>query len=161
MQGASEEKIAAALSQEDRYIEFVKTSSGEWSDYTFDDLHEVMPWLTEQGAAQLTGSPLSLTWLREHYTADPTEPLRKLRMPVLVVNGEKDLQVPAEEAERIKKAIEAGGNQDVTVYVLSDLNHLLRHHPDAPNMTYRHLDEPVDPRLIDILTDWAVERFAN
>ena len=161
MQGASEEKIAAALAQEDQYIEFVKTSSGEWGDYTYEDLHRAMPWLTEQGAVQLTGSHLALSWLREHYTADPTDPLRKLRMPVLVVNGEKDLQVPAEEAERIKEAIEAGGNQDITVYVLPDFNHLLRHHPDAPSMTYRHLDEPVDPRLIDILTSWTVERFAN
>jgi len=161
MQGASEEKITASLAQEDQYIEFVKTSSGEWGDYTFADLHAAMPWLTEQGAAQLTGSPLSLTWLREHYTADPTGPLRRLHVPVLIINGEKDLQVPAEEADRIREAIEEGGNQDVTVYVLPDFNHLLRHHPEEANMTYRHLDEPVDPRLVDILTGWAVERFSD
>ena len=161
MQGASEEKIAASLAQEDQYIEFVKGSSGEWSDYTYADLQQAMPWLSEQAATQMTGSSLSLSWLREHYTADPTGPLRLLRMPVLIVNGEKDLQVPAEEADLIREAIEENGNQDVTVYVLSDLNHLLRHHPDAPSLVYRHLDEPVDPRLIDILTGWAVERSAN
>jgi len=161
MQGASEEKIAAALAQEDQYIEFVKGSTGGWSDYTYADLHRAMPWLSEQAAAQMTGSSLPLPWLREHYTADPTEPLRRLRIPVLIVNGEKDLQIPAEEADRIKEAIEESGNQDVTVYVLPDFNHLLRHHPDAPSLTYRHLDEPVDPRLIDILTGWAVERSAN
>ncbi len=161
MQGAPEERIAAALAQEDQYIEFVKTSSGEWSDYTFEELHDAIPWLTEQAAAQLTGSSLSLTWLREHYLADPTELLRKIRVPVLIVNGEKDLQVPAEEADRIREVIEEAGNRDVTVYILSDFNHLLRHHPEEASLNYRHLNEPVDPRLIDILTGWAVERFAN
>jgi hypothetical protein len=43
--------------------------------------------------------------------------------------------------------------------VLGDLNHLLRYHPEEPNLIYRHLSEPVDPRVIDALIEWATVRW--
>jgi len=77
----------------------------------------------------------------------------------LIVNGEKDAQVPSSEAALLEEILREGGNGDVTVYVLPDLNHLLRRHPEEPNLVYRHLDEPVDPRVIDAVLDWASERL--
>jgi pimeloyl-ACP methyl ester carboxylesterase len=160
-QGASEDQIAVALQQEDQYIAFVKASTGQWSDYTSADLEAAMPWLTDDAAAQLLGSPLSLPWLREYYNADPQAVLRQVRVPVLAINGEKDLQVPSSESEVIRDALEEGGDQDVTAIVFDNLNHLLRYHPEAPSLTVRHIDQPVDPRVVDAVIDWATAHFVD
>lgn len=160
LQGATEEQIAVSLEQEDEYIAFVEGSTGEWADHTIEQLKEAMPWLTAEAAARLAATPLALSWLREHYVADTQAALRRVTVPVFALNGEKDLQVPPGEGERIREILEVAGNEDVTVHLLPNLNHLLRSHPEAPNLVYRHLEDPVDPRVVDLLRRWAVERLA-
>jgi len=162
MQEVSEAQLEGALAQQDQYTAFVISSEGEWDDYTLEELQSAMPWLTDESASQLAASPLALSWLREHYRDDPAATLERIACPVLAINGEKDLQVPAEEAERIRASVLAGkATADVTIEVLPDLNHLLRHHPEEPNLVYRHLDEPVDPRVREAVIDWAVTRFVR
>jgi len=157
MREMSDDEVAETLAQQDQYIAFVKGSSGEWSDYSVENLRQAMPWLNEQTAEQLLATPLSLTWLREHYLDTPTETIRRVTCPVLIINGEKDLQVPAEQAESLRMVLEEAGNGDVTALVLPDLNHLLRNHPEDPSLSYRHLDDPVDPRVVDAVTEWLTQ----
>ena len=157
-QGMSEEQIAEALKQQDQYITFVKESTGQWSNYSAQQLQEVLPWLMQQAAQQLLATPLSLTWLREHYLDDPLETIRQVTCPVLIINGEKDLQVPAAEAELLCTTLEEAGNEDATALILPDLNHLLRNHPEEPSLVYRHIDDPVDPRVIETVTEWLKQR---
>jgi pimeloyl-ACP methyl ester carboxylesterase len=157
MRGLSEEEVATALDQEDQFIKFVKESTGEWGDYTFEELKEAMPWLTEAKAEEIR-HPFALTWLREHYLQDPLENLRHVNCPVLVIHGEKDLQVPPSEAALITTTLEEVENADVTVYVFPDLNHLLRYHPEPPSLAFRHVGDPVDPRVVKAVTDWVVEQ---
>lgn len=158
-QGVDGDALEAALAQQDQYTAFVKASEGEWVDYTIAELRAELPWLTDETAAQMKSTPLSLSWLREHYRDEPAEALRAVNVPVLIINGEKDLQVPASEAALLEGLLEEAGNDDVTVRVLGDLNHLLRYHPEEPNLIYRHLSEPVDPRVIDALIEWATVRW--
>jgi len=159
-QGVEGDALDAALAQQDAYIAFVESSDGEWSDYTVAALQTAMPWLTEEQADQLKATPLALSWLREYYLDEPAETLRQVDVPVLVISGEKDSQVPSSEAALIEAALLEGGNEDVSVYVLPDLNHLLRYHPEEPNLTYRHVSEPVDARVSELIIAWIQERFA-
>ncbi len=161
LQGASDEQVKAALAQEDEYLAFVKGSEGEWADYSYEELKHAMPWLTEQAASALTATPLSLSWLREHYADDPRAWLRQVSAPVLVINGEKDLQVPSSEAEDIQAALAEGKNPEVTAHVLADLNHFLRRHPEEPSLMYRHLDEPVDSRVLEAVTTWLKRHLVD
>lgn len=158
-QGIEGTALEAALTQQDQYIAFVEASEGEWSDYTIAELQAEIPWLSEDAATQLKATPLALSWLREHYLAEPGEVIAQLQQPVLIISGEKDLQVPSSEAALLSELLETAGNDDVTVFVFPDLNHLLRHHPEEPNLTYRHVDEPVDPRVAEIIQNWIVTRF--
>ena len=159
-QGVEGDALDAALAQQDAYIAFVESSEGEWSDYTVTALQAAMPWMTEEQADQLKATPLALSWLREHYLDEPGDTLRQVDVPVLVISGEKDSQVPSSEAALIEAALREGGNEDVSVHVLSDLNHLLRNHPEEPNLTYRHVSEPVDARVSELIIAWIQERFA-
>jgi hypothetical protein len=157
-QGATDDQIRAAMEQEDSYIAFVQTSAGQWSDVTVEALRAAMPWLTEAAALQLKNSALGLAWLREHYNADPAKVLARVACPVLALNGAKDLQVPPSEGELIAAALRKGGNNAVDVILLDDLNHVLRHHPEEPNLMYQHLDAPVDPRVTSAIVQWAREQ---
>jgi len=157
-QGATDDQISAAMEQEDSYLAFVQTSAGQWSDYTVEALRAAMPWLTEAAALQLKNSALGLAWLREHYNADPAAVLARVACPVLALNGAKDLQVPPSEGELIAAALRKGGNNAVDVILLDDLNHVLRYHPEEPNLMYQHLDEPVDPRVTSAIVQWTREQ---
>jgi len=158
-QGLEGDVLEAALAQQDQYTAFVETSEGDWADYTVERMQGSMPWLTEEAAIQLKSTPLSLEWLREHYLDEPADTIRAVDVPVLIINGEKDAQVPASEAGLLDEFLREGGNEDVAAVVLPDLNHLLRHHPEEPNLVYRHLDDPVDSRVIDAVTEWTTERL--
>lgn len=160
-QGVEGVTMEAALAQQDQYIAFVKASSGEWADYTVAQLQEEMAWLDEATAAQLKSTPLALSWLREHYLATPADTMVQLNDPVLIISGEKDIQVPSSEAQALIDLLTTAGNSDVSAFVFPDLNHLLRYHPEEPNLTVRHLNEPVDPRVIVTLQEWLEAHFGD
>ncbi len=153
-QGALDEQVAAALAQEDEYLAFVKSSAGQWTDYRAAELRKALPWLTEAAAEQLKASPLGLAWLREHYNADPVAVLARVTCPVLVVSASKDVQVPPADGEALAVVLRRAGNTSVTSLVIADLNHVLRHHPEEPNLIYQHLDEPVDERVAGRIVAW-------
>jgi hypothetical protein len=149
-----DEQVAAALAQEDEYLAFVKSSAGQWTDYRAAELRTALPWLTEAAAEQLKASPLGLAWLREHYNADPAAVLARVTCPVLVVSAGKDAQVPPADGEALALVLREAGNPSVTSLVIADLNHVLRHHPEEPNLIYQHLDEAVDERVAGRIVAW-------
>ncbi len=160
-QGATEDQVLAALEQEDQFIAFVKASTGQWSDITVAALREALPWVTDAAAEQLKGSALGLAWLREHYRADPALVLAGVTCPVLIVSAGKDTQVPPADGQALAQVLKTAGNNDVTSILLPDLNHVLRHHPEEPNLVYQHLDEPVDPRVPAAIADWVSRGFSD
>ena len=66
-------------------------------------------------------------WFRFFLSHDPRPVLMKVKCPLLAINGEKDLQVPADEnLKAIAAALKDGGNADFTVKKLPGLNHLFQ-----------------------------------
>jgi len=63
-------------------------------------------------------------WLRFFYAYDPTRNARRVRSPVLILQGETDRQVPPSQAQTLAAAFRAGGNRDVTVRLFPATNHL-------------------------------------
>jgi alpha-beta hydrolase superfamily lysophospholipase len=151
--GLSESDLEAILEQQDEWAAFVKESEGDWEDYPYKQLKEPLTWLTPEKYAGLTR--VSLRWLREHFTRDPLETIRRVKVPVLILQGEKDIQVPKEEAELLARVLREAGNEEVELHILPDLNHLMRRHPEEPNLQYRHLDEPVDERVLRLIVEWV------
>jgi uncharacterized protein len=65
-----------------------------------------------------------LPWFREFLTFDPQAEMRRVRQPVLILQGELDRQVAADNAALLERSARASGNRDVTARVLPGLNHL-------------------------------------
>ena len=67
---------------------------------------------------------VKLPWIKEFWTYDPIPTMRRARQPALILQGELDQQITADQAALLEKAARAGGNKDVTTRIFPKLNHL-------------------------------------
>ena len=113
----------------------------------------------QQDEAQVrTLAEQSLTpWMRYFLTFDPRPALEKIRVPVLALNGELDVQVDAEQnLTAIAAALEKGGNQNVTVHRLPEHNHLFQRARTGLMNEYGAIEETLSPRTLDLIRDWVL-----
>ncbi len=111
----------------------------------------------DQALKQLNGSmsPVSYNWLRYFISTDPALFWKKVKCPVLALNGEKDLQVAADmNLPAIEKALNSGGNPKVTTVKIPDLNHLFQHCKTGLPSEYGEIEETFSPEVLKIMTDW-------
>jgi pimeloyl-ACP methyl ester carboxylesterase len=108
-------------------------------------------------AAEPEFQKLVSPWYRFFLVYDPRPALKKVQCPVLVLNGEKDLQVLAKEnLAEIEKALKAGGNKDYTIKELPTLNHLFQTCKTGLPQEYGQIEETVAPAALEIIGDWIV-----
>ncbi len=116
--------------------------------------------LFREAQRELNGMAESNPWIREFLTYDPLPTARRVRAPVLVLQGEQDLQVTAEQADTLTAAFRAGGNRDVTVHRLQRTNHLFQRDPSGLPSGYGTLpDRRVTPETLGLLADWLAEKL--
>ncbi len=99
----------------------------------------------------------SYTWFRYFIMTDPATYWKKVKCPVLALNGGKDLQVSAEEnLPAIEKALKSGGNKRVTTEELPGLNHLFQHCKTGLPTEYSTIEETISPEVLKIIGDWIL-----
>ena len=115
--------------------------------------------LTEQTLkAQLI--QLNTPWFRYFLTYDPVPALEKVTVPVLALNGEKDLQVPPKENLRtIEQALKAGGNTQFTVRELPGLNHLFQTSTNGSPNEYAVIEETISPVALNLISSWITKEI--
>ncbi|MFO0835451.1 MAG: alpha/beta fold hydrolase [Phycisphaerales bacterium] len=112
----------------------------------------------EQLVAQQVGQ-MGSKWWKRFLVLDPRDFLRKFTCPVLAINGSHDLQVPpSQNLGEIEKALKAGGNTDVTVKELPELNHLFQHSKTGAPSEYSTIEETFAPEALDVVTAWIRAR---
>jgi alpha/beta superfamily hydrolase len=112
---------------------------------------------TEQSLNQLKATFGSSTykWLRYFLFTDPATFWKKVKCPVLALNGEKDLQVAANEnLPAIEKALKSAGNNSVKTIRLSGLNHLFQNCKTGLPAEYGEIEETFSPDALKNITDW-------
>jgi fermentation-respiration switch protein FrsA (DUF1100 family) len=127
-------------------------------------LSKTLPELTKQQQALVNAqSEMALTpWFRYFITYDPGPVLRKVKCPVLALNGELDLQVPAEQnLPAIEAALKAGGNKDYQVSKLAKLNHLLQTAETGSPAEYAKIEQTMAPVALDTMSNWILKHTAK
>jgi pimeloyl-ACP methyl ester carboxylesterase len=100
----------------------------------------------------LVGSP---RWLHHFVTFDPRPSLKKVRCPVLALNGDKDLIVWSKDnLPEIEKALKAGGNRNYTVKELPGINHMFQACESGRPLEYVGIDETIAPSVLKLVGDW-------
>lgn len=102
--------------------------------------------------------PILSPWFRYFLRYDPAPLLRRIRVPVLAINGSLDRQVIAREnLPAIRAAL--AGDRDVTVTELPGLNHLFQHARTGAVGEYREIEETMAPDVLDLVANWIRARF--
>ncbi len=91
---------------------------------------------------------LAATAKREVYRWDAWALARRIRVPVAILHGATDRQVPAEQADSLAALFRRAGNPQVTMRVFPDLNHLLVRDPSGDFLQYHRLETAVVDRAL-------------
>lgn len=102
------------------------------------------------------GRPRLLSpWWRFLSSYDPRPALGRVQVPVLVITGTLDLQVPLEpNLPEIEAALKAGGNRDYQVIAMPGINHLFQRATTGHPEEYDTLPDIVSPDALEVITNW-------
>jgi dipeptidyl aminopeptidase/acylaminoacyl peptidase len=96
----------------------------------------------------------NVPWMKFFAGYDPAEAARRVKTPVLILQGMTDRQVPPSEADKLAAAFRAGGNRDVTVRFFPATNHLFVADP-VGSFEYAKLPSlHVRPEVLGAVADW-------
>ncbi|MEO8450262.1 MAG: alpha/beta fold hydrolase [Gemmatimonadota bacterium] len=104
----------------------------------------------------------AVPWMKFFIDYDPLTTARRVKTPVLVLNGATDQQVTPDQAPELEKAFKAAGNRDVTMKIYPDLNHLFVYDPSGYPGAYTSLKSfMVDRAVIGQVVDWLVRQLQS
>ena len=98
-------------------------------------------------------------WYRYFIMFDPQPVLKNVKVPVLALNGELDLQVAwKENLDLIGAGLKAGGNQNVTIKSFPKLNHLFQTSQTGLLSEYAQIEETMAPEVLKTVSDWILNK---
>ena len=93
--------------------------------------------------------PFLISWIKY----DPQEEIKKLAMPVLIINGSKDIQVNISDAKLLKEA-----NENSQLVIIEGMNHIFKEIKGELNenmLSYTNPDLPVMKALSEIISTFV------
>ena len=96
--------------------------------------------------------PYLISW----FAYNPAVEIAKLNIPVLILQGDKDIQVGVEEAEKLHAA-----HPSSSLYIIKEMNHVLKHCDTMQQMaqlaTYSKPELPIKPELVSHIVEFVKE----
>lgn len=97
--------------------------------------------------------PYLISWFRY----DPAKEIAKLKIPVLILQGDKDLQVDTKDAEKLYSA-----RMFSSFYIIEGMNHVLKHCESNEMLgqldTYQNPKLPIKDELIEHIARFLLNR---
>ncbi|HEY8062755.1 MAG TPA: alpha/beta fold hydrolase [Gemmatimonadales bacterium] len=116
--------------------------------------------LIRAAATTLDSTARTSAWLNFFLHYDPLATARRVRTPVLILQGATDHQVTPDQAEKLAAAFRAGGNNQVTVRIFPGLDHLFVPDPSGQPADYVSLPSSrVTPEVLGTIADWLATKF--
>ena len=103
-----------------------------------------------QGIFRPSAQPYLISWMQY----DPREVIRQVKQPVLIVNGDNDIQISADNAEALAQA-----RPDADKVIIEGMTHLLKQSevtdPQRQKTTiYMDAAAPVSEKLVTVMADF-------
>lgn len=96
--------------------------------------------------------PFLKSWMQYN----PQKELQKLAIPVLLINGDKDLQVQVNEAKKLKEA-----KKDAVLEIIPNMNHVLKEIKTESivenQQAYTNPDLPISKKLIAVIATFILK----
>jgi uncharacterized protein len=167
-QGASDADVEKALSLNERLYAIAK-GPGDAAGIAAEAKKAYLDWLDAEAslkseekaqarqAADQVVAPISQPWFRAFLSLDPAPYLSKVRVPLLALNGSKDLQVPPkEDLAGIRAALGKGANAKDELVELPGLNHLFQHALSGSPEEYGKIEETFAPEALKAIGDFIL-----
>jgi alpha-beta hydrolase superfamily lysophospholipase len=102
---------------------------------------------------------LNARWLREFLAYNPARDLPEIKVPMLAITGEKDIQVDPNDLKIMAEIVKA----PFEYHALPDLSHLLRtEEGEASISNYKQaVTQPVDPRILQLTLEWLQRHIGS
>jgi fermentation-respiration switch protein FrsA (DUF1100 family) len=113
--------------------------------------------MSEEMYLNMVLGQLTTPWMADLIRYNPAPVLERVTCPVLALNGEKDLQVPAKpNLAAIEAALKKGNNSNITVRELPDLNHLFQECESGLPAEYGQLEQTFSPLALKEISSWIL-----
>ena len=105
---------------------------------------------------------MTTPWFREYLDFDPAPLIAKIKCPVLALNGDRDLQVDADQTvPLLRQAYEKSGNKDFTVLQIQGVNHLFQKAQSGSPALYGAIEETMAPEVQNASSGWLAKHTAQ
>jgi pimeloyl-ACP methyl ester carboxylesterase len=137
LNNATHDMQVEALRRQSAYLEFIKH---------YQPGQKVPPDMRTQEPQFL--------WFKELLDHDPLSDYAALRCPVLIMHGDKDLQVSPDDADKIFNALKYQNKKDSRLKIYPDLDHLFMPSTDGNIANYYDRDRSLSTQVLNDLTQW-------
>ncbi len=101
--------------------------------------------------------PINQHFMKSLATFDPPGAIRAVRQPVLILQGDHDLQITVADAERLRS-----GKPDAQLVVIPQANHVLKRTTETTLQgqmpTYQDPTTPIMPEVVDAIAGWLLKQ---
>jgi hypothetical protein len=107
----------------------------------------------DQALARGEGGP----WFRSFLAYMPLPTARQVACPALILHGDKDAHIPVEHSRLLERVMRASGNDDVTLIIYHNHNHLFLEDPNGNISGYADLlphTNQLSENVRSAITDW-------
>lgn len=96
-------------------------------------------------------------WLRDWFQTDMVATLNQVQCPVLIVQGDKDGQVPWVCALEMAEVLSKAGNNDVELALFANIDHLLKFEPLASieGSYHKGAHRKTEPIVANTIVSWC------
>ncbi len=97
-------------------------------------------------------APQNQPFFNQWIAIDPTEEIKKVTVPILIINGDKDIQVLVNDAEALHKA-----NPKSELVIIENMNHMIKHiEKDEDNLaSYTNPNYSISEKLIKTIATFV------
>lgn len=87
----------------------------------------------------------------------PADYLEKMMCPTLIINGNKDVQVPVHHLYMTSDLISGNGNSQITTKEFINKNHLFQTSETGSVSEYRKIEETMSPEVLAFISNWIID----
>ena len=99
---------------------------------------------------------LKLPWMKWFFEHDPSATMSSVKVPVMAVNGSKDVQVLAKSNLQAIRRLIGGKNPKNLVKEYEGLNHLFQHCQTGLPTEYFEIEETFSPEVMNDIAHWIL-----
>ena len=93
-------------------------------------------------------------WMSYFIDCDPASYIRQIKIPMMAMNGSKDLQVLPQSNLRSIRELQKSGNPKSLIKEYPGLNHLFQHCTTGGSNEYYQIEETISPEVLSDIATW-------